>query len=477
MKHAKEKQFRYKTALIIVGSFLAVLLLAYGGVAYYFSTHFGFYTSINNEECAYKTVAEVEQSISDRLVDYSMTVEGRDSLSKTIVAEDIGLSYVSDGQVQAVLDSQNPLLWITRLFKGSTEVSTKASVVVDPDLLKKTIDRLDFFNKKKMRLPVDAYVEFVDSQYLVHPEDLGSTLDEKKTRDLIHEELLTLAAGIDLDKAECYTSPKVYSDNAELLEQVATFNEYVPFSITYTFGEKVEVLDAFTTMDWLVPDEEDNMTMSDELLRAWVRNFGIAHDTSQTKRSFKPYAAEEEITVEGGTYGWEVDENAEIEAIWKAFTNHTGEVRDPYYVATAAEHVEPGKPDWGDTYIELDIGNQHMYYLVDGELVFEADVVTGSPWVGRATPTGAWSILDMLSPTVLKGEIQADGKPEYETRVSYWMRMTWAGHGFHDANWQPWFGGDRYTYAGSHGCINMAYSDAKELYELVEVGTPVISHR
>jgi lipoprotein-anchoring transpeptidase ErfK/SrfK len=82
----------------------------------------------------------------------------------------------------------------------------------------------------------------------------------------------------------------------------------------------------------------------------------------------------------------------------------------------------------------------------------------------------------MLSPTVLKGEIQADGKREYETRVSYWMRMTWAGHGFHDATWQPWFGGDRYTYAGSHGCINMSYYEAQELYGILEVGTPVISH-
>jgi lipoprotein-anchoring transpeptidase ErfK/SrfK len=56
------------------------------------------------------------------------------------------------------------------------------------------------------------------------------------------------------------------------------------------------------------------------------------------------------------------------------------------------------------------------------------------------------------------------------------MGVTYSGVGFHDATWQPWFGGDRYTYAGSHGCINMAYYDAQALYSMVWEGIPVILH-
>ncbi|MBQ4361487.1 MAG: L,D-transpeptidase, partial [Lachnospiraceae bacterium] len=48
--------------------------------------------------------------------------------------------------------------------------------------------------------------------------------------------------------------------------------------------------------------------------------------------------------------------------------------------------------------------------------------------------------------------------------------------GFHTATWQPFFGGNRYTYAGSHGCINMSYSDSQALYGYIEVGDAVIIH-
>ena len=64
----------------------------------------------------------------------------------------------------------------------------------------------------------------------------------------------------------------------------------------------------------------------------------------------------------------------------------------------------------------------------------------------------------------------------YETLVKYWMRVTYSGVGFHDATWQSSFGGNVYTYRGSHGCINMSYSDAGKLYELIQVGDPVIMH-
>ena len=69
-----------------------------------------------------------------------------------------------------------------------------------------------------------------------------------------------------------------------------------------------------------------------------------------------------------------------------------------------------------------------------------------------------------------------NGKPLYRTPVKYWMRATWSGVGFHDASWQPTFGGDWYVTNGSHGCINMPSSMAKQLYNMLSVGTPIVIH-
>ena len=48
------------------------------------------------------------------------------------------------------------------------------------------------------------------------------------------------------------------------------------------------------------------------------------------------------------------------------------------------------------------------------------------------------------------------------------------GIGFHDATWRGSFGGDIYVWGGSHGCVNMPYYNAEELFYEVEEGMPVI---
>ena len=65
--------------------------------------------------------------------------------------------------------------------------------------------------------------------------------------------------------------------------------------------------------------------------------------------------------------------------------------------------------------------------------------------------------------------------PDYETPVTYWMPFN-GDIGMHDLTSRKAFGGDIYKTRGSHGCINMSYSDAGKLYELIQVGDPVIMH-
>jgi hypothetical protein len=474
MKHVR-KTFNFKILWTVLGIVFGLLIVFYGAAAYYFSSHFGFNTSIDNIDCAFRTVEEVEDSIGNRVGGYELIVRGRGNLEKTVRAADVALAYASDGQVQALLRAQNPLTWISRLFRDSDEETTHASVKFDEQKLSALLEKLKLFDENTMKPPVDAYIEFEQPQYVIRSEDLGSTLDKGRTDEAIKKNIRILATVLDLNESGCYVPPKIVANNPDLVERAKTYNTYAPFEIVYTLGETTEVLGAQIALQWFTIAEDGTGTLDEDALIAWAKDFGLRHDTVGTERTFTTLAGKE-VTIAGGTYGWEIDEEAEIAAIKAALANHTGETRDPIYVQAAAEHVLAGSPDWGTTYVELDLTEQHMYYIVENKVEFEADVVTGSPWGGRATPAGVYSILEKLSPTVLKGEIQASGKPEYETPVSFWMRITWMGHGFHDATWQSAFGGNRYTYAGSHGCINMSYNNAKTLYGLLEVGVPVISH-
>ena len=123
----------------------------------------------------------------------------------------------------------------------------------------------------------------------------------------------------------------------------------------------------------------------------------------------------------------------------------------------------------GDTYIEVSIKEQHMWFYIDGKLYVDTDVVTGNADGYHDTPKGVHSIFSRQSPAVLVGA-------DYRTPVQYWMPFTSSGCGIHDSTWRAdWeYGGDTYKYNGSHGCVNTPYSKVAKIYKKAYNGTKVI---
>ena len=266
--------------------------------------------------------------------------------------------------------------------------------------------------------------------------------------------------------------PAYTSDSPEVQAACDEMNSYLKASITYPMDESI-VVDKQLISGWITYDAEMNVTFNEDAVREWMREFGSKYDTVGTSRTITtPTGKTAEVS--GGTYGWIVDEAAETENLINSIKNGEVAEREPAYKQTAASH---GAQDWGNTYIEVDIAAQHMWYIVDGSIAMESDVVTGLPADGRDTPTGVYSILYTERDSTLKGEVDpATGKPSYETPVAFWMPFTWQGHGFHDATWQSSFGGSRYQTNGSHGCVNMPYDKAEQLFGMIGAGTPVIVH-
>ena len=204
-----------------------------------------------------------------------------------------------------------------------------------------------------------------------------------------------------------------------------------------------------------------------------MREFGEKYDTVGKTRSFTTPDGKQ-TQVSGGTYGWIVNEAQEAQNLIENIKNGENITKEPEYKQTAASR---SALDWGTTYAEVDLAAQKMWFVVDGSVALTTDVVTGRPSTGNATPEGVYDILYTQRGAVLRGDIDpATGKPSYETPVSFWMPFTYQGHGFHDATWQSAFGGNRYLTHGSHGCVNMPYDKASQLFELITAGTPVIIH-
>ena len=124
--------------------------------------------------------------------------------------------------------------------------------------------------------------------------------------------------------------------------------------------------------------------------------------------------------------------------------------------------------DVGDTYIEIDISDQHLWYIVKGEIFVSTDVVTGN-YNSSDTPKGVYYINNKARNIHLVGA-------DYVSFVEYWMAFIGGSYGIHDASWRSSFGGNIYKGDGSHGCVNTPYDAVRKIYNNVSVGTPVVIH-
>ena len=474
-EEATPRKKRSKLLWIIPLCLIALIAGAYGGAVYYFHSHFGFHTTINGVDCSFKSVGEVEDIVKEQVSDYSIVVHARESDDCVLRGDAFELKYVDDDQIENILASQDYILWPKRIWETEEASTMHATVEVDDEKFQAAVNQLPFMKKENMREPVDSKIEFDGSQYIVTEEDYGTTVIPEEVYKLIKEAVVSTIDEVDVDQEQCYVKPKKTKDDEGLNKTVNTYNTVATLSITYEFGDKTEVLDGSTTIKWFTFEEDGTYTIDEEAIREWLRDMGKRHDTIGTARTFVG-ADGGSYEVSGGNYGWELDESAEFDEIMAMFENKKSATREPIYVRRAAAFVPQGEADWGNTYIDLNLSKQHMWLVKDGEIIFEADVVTGLPTPKRTTPDGVFQILEMKQNKTLRGDRLPDGTYEYETPVAYWMRITWSGVGFHTATWQPYFGGELYKWNGSHGCINMSYKDSQTLYGLVEVGLPVISH-
>ena len=459
-----------KKPWIIAGSIIGALVVIYLGIAAFFMSHFLVNTSINGKDFSGKTVADVEAYLKEQVADYELTILEQNNVSDVITGSEISLAYKENSRVQDALENQRQLLWLISLFSES-DTDITIEVEYDDAALEENIQNLQAVTAEQVD-PVAAHPEYDGNSFVVAEEQYGTTVDMETLTAKIKEHITEFDTTLDMMDEECYVMPAYTSDSPEVQAACDEMNEYLKASITYPMDEDV-VVDKDLISKWVTYDDDMKVAFNEDAVREWMREFGKKYDTLGTTRTITtPTGKTAEVS--GGTYGWSVDEETETKNLINSIKNGEVAERAPAYKQTAASH---GAQDWGSTYIEVDIAAQHMWYIVDGAVGMESDVVTGLPADGRDTPTGVYSILYTERDSTLKGETDPEtGKPSYETPVAFWMPFTWQGHCFHDATWQSSFGGSRYQTNGSHGCVNMPYDKAEQLFNMISAGTPVIVH-
>lgn len=468
----KKKKRKKKNQKMVLWSSLGVLfafllgLLIAGSV--YCSSHFSKGTIINEIDASGLTMEELES----RMREYVLTVRERTGegsyITETITGDQIGVTVSNTDELNGILKQQNILKAISSYIKGEQQVYTVENLYAYVDsALMTAILKLQGFQESFVTEPENAHISEYDPQtgYRIVPEIRGNVLNQTKTIQTMETAVDALLTEIDLEKAGCYEEPSVYADDAKLTERLAQMKQYTDLRIVYHFGQQEEVIDGSVLSGWLLVDEETNkVSVSEEKIDDFVVMLRKKYDTIFRSREFQTSYGKT-ITIEGGDYGWWMNYSQEQEQLKEMIINGESGERIPVYYQTAAVY---GSQDYGNTYIEINLTAQHLFLYVNGEKKMESEFVSGNAARGFDTPAGIYGITYKEQDAMLVGE-------NYETPVSYWMPFN-GNIGLHDAIWRDSFGADIYKKSGSHGCVNMPYLKAKELYGEIAKGTPVICY-
>jgi hypothetical protein len=462
MKNIDIKEFLKSRAtgknIIIIASVVLVYLL----ISLYFTNHYFFNTVINGVNVSLKEHKDGNDVIRNNVENYKLQLVERNGETEEIIGQDVGLEYNEKNNISKIYKMQNSFRWISALLKEQ-DYYIDDLFLYNKDNLDTRISKLNCLNKEIIESQNVSF-EYSNSSYEAVKEIYGNRIDRNKLNEAIKMGILQGRAKLDLDKSLCYENPKYTLSSDKTVKTRNLLNKYVSTKITYLFGSKSEILDKDTINKWLVVDDNLEVVVNEKAVKEYVQGLGKKYDTVGIARNIKA-STNKTVEVKGGFYGWKINSNAETKALLENIKLGETLQKEPIYTQKALYRDDD---DIGNTYVEINITRQHLWFYKNGKLITQGDVVTGNPNRGNSTNLGVYMLNYKQKDSVLRGA-------NYESEVTYWMPFN-GNIGIHDASWRYSFGGDIYKNNGSHGCVNAPLYLAKKIFENIEEGTPIICY-
>lgn len=489
-KHAAfqepKKHSGKKVGLIILGVLFGLIALAWLGGAILFKFIAMPNTKLGTEDISLKPFSEVSANAASRLPSYEATVTSND-FSLAFKGSDIDLSLDEDTYTQGLAEQQSDWLWPLHIL-GEHTIESPSGISLDETKLGELISTAVAAHNETATQPTDATIGYLaESDTIgVIPEQLGTAIDAAATTSYVEGKIALGETAIALDDS-CLVQPAIKQDNANLIKAAESANTCVSANITLTLnGMDAGSISKEQIFDCIVIDENQNASLDSEKLTTWAKeNVADRFNTADSERTYtrpdgKVVTVGENPLHPGNYYGWVIDTDSLVSQLTEAIQSGATTTIDIPASQSAAQVPDEGGRDWGNRYIDCDLTEQHVRMYDDsGALIWETDCVTGKVSDDHSTPIGVYMINNYKTSgdVELRGTIDpATGEPEYISHVSYWMPFIDNSWAFHDATWRSSFGGDIYYYNGSHGCVNLPYSKAQELYNLCQIGDVVVVH-
>ena len=419
-------------------------------------------TKVNGRDISY---ASKDEALRKPAEPFTINIVGRDERKASLDLREI--DYSASIPKSASID-QNPFKWPLAFANiANDDFSFDYNIKYDEGKLDKNLKSQALLTNIKE--PVNASLKYENGAFKILSEVMGNKVDYGKLSAKIKDAIYNHKEEIVLDDND-YINPTVKNNSKELATLLEDGKTIEGLKIGFNFNGfdfKLEGEDLINMFD----TNKGSFELNYDKLTAYVDDIGKQTNTYGTNRTFNATGIGK-ITVNPGVYGFILDVPATVDKVYELVNERKSGNVEPVYERTGFRREADGS-DLGNTYVEVDLSRQYMWFYMDGQLVLETNIVSGLPNTTQwATNVGVGSILSKAVDQTLKGD-GFDGS-KYETPVKYWMPIGWDGEGFHDASWRGGFGGGIYFSNGSHGCLNMPPAIAGRLFELAPHGTPVV---
>ena len=425
-------------------------------------------TIINGVPVSGMTTADAEAYIEGYFNGgYTLEIEDTEGVREAITDTSIGYTVDVTGDLEAILKEENDG---GRVSGPGVEhrYTVDAELKYDEAALRALLENMAFV--KNASPTSDAYITPYEEgkAFSIVPEVQGTEIDMDKLMAAVKDALNSQTRLLKVENLDCYKTIQVTADNADLNQMCANLNRYKDINITYVFGDQQEILPGLEAVKWIDGVSGSTVQVNQQKVAEYVKYLADKYDTYGKPHTFISTSGRQ-VSV-NGDYGWQINQAEEAVALTRMVQNGTNQTREPAYSRTAASRTGN---DFGTTYVEVDMGLQHIYMYENGTLIAEAPIVTGNVAKGWTTPEGLYTLYYKERDRVLRGPKRADGTYSYESPVSYWMPFN-GGIGLHDASWRGKFGGEIYKNNGSHGCINIPPKTAAVIFEHAYKGIPIL---
>ena len=469
-----------KTKKIILGGCIGAMVILIAGLFIYLyiadTNTLGRKISIYGLDVSTLTVDKAEQKILKDFRERKVAFQEDGATVYETTLENLGYDLNEAALKTQLTELQKTREANRKLFATQEDQKISYEIQKDEEQEKTALQESNFGDKERTA-SVDAAIQYNENQkqFTLISDVQGNQIDESRLLAYVDQSLealfpsqllggeIKLVMGTDV-----YQQPSVtVSDDMQnkLSGLNEKLNKYRSSTVTYTLGNETQVVDTSTIESWL-QISSDSISVDQDAVKTYVQDLATKYNTIYVPRTFHTSYGND-VTVSDNEYGFQIDQDGELQQLLKDIASGSKVSRDPVYSISAMQRN--GSDDLAGSYIEVSLDNQHLWLYKDGALVTETDIVSGAPKAGRETYRGAWPIAYKASPYNL-----SSSEYGYNVTVKYWMPFVY-GQGLHDASWQSSFGGNRYkSGAGSHGCINLPTDQAALIYNTIDGGYPII---